>query len=196
MQSLVGSPELDLPLRAWRHLYKMVVSFEPDAIIELGRGYGNSTCVFTEAAWTTGAVVLSIGNDGNREWETGTARRLERFVGDGWFRPLTVLHDDICTVDYRAIVCNWRRVFVYWDAHGADVAAAVLVGLLPLLPVENLVVVDDIWSMGGPYLLPPKHYAGPFASLFDEVGPLWEYLRTREIPFNQGERWVSFTATL
>ena len=85
-------------------------------------------------------------------------------------------------------------MFVYWDAHGVNVAATVLAGLLPLLPADNLVVVDDVWAKDGPHLLPPQDYAGPFAWLFDEVGPLWEYLRTREIPFRQGERWISFTA--
>jgi cephalosporin hydroxylase len=194
MHDLVGSPELDLPLSAWHDLYQMVSGFEPDLIIELGRGYGNSTCVFTEAARRCGALVVSIGNDGNREWETATAPRLEPFVGHAWFQPLTVFHDDICGFDYGPVVRGRRRVFVYWDAHGVDVAAAVFAGLLPLLPAENLIVVDDVWAKDGPHLLPPEFFAGPFASLFDEVEPLWEYLGTLEIPFRQGDRSVSFTA--
>lgn len=196
MHDLVGSPEFDLPLPAWHDLYEIVAGFEPDLVLELGRGYGNSTCVFTEAAGRMHFDVVSIGNDGGREWETGTARRLKPLVGRRWFRPLTVVHSDICGFDYEAIVRGRQRVLVYWDAHGMDVAAAVLSDLLPRLPAVNLVVVDDVWPKDGPYPqpLPPEHFAGPFASLFDEIGPLWEYLRTRDVPFHQGERSVSFTA--
>ena len=34
----------------WAQLAAMALEYQPDLIIELGRGKGNSTCVFTEAA--------------------------------------------------------------------------------------------------------------------------------------------------
>jgi len=39
----------DQDLADWFKLYAFVLEYSPDLIIELGRGYGNSTCIFTEA---------------------------------------------------------------------------------------------------------------------------------------------------
>jgi hypothetical protein len=196
LHALVGSPPLDLPLADWRELYQLTVEFKPDLVLELGRGYGNSTCVFVEAVHGAGGRVVSIGNDGNREWERSTVPRLEPLVGRRWFRPLTALHADIRDVDYAAILNRRRRVLVYWDAHGRDVAETVLADVLPRLPSENLVIVDDVWPRGGPHLLPPEHQAGPFASLFDEIEPLWDYLNAAQIPFEQRSRAITFRAPL
>src|SRR3954471_14076850 len=57
MHRLFESPAFDLPLEGWRQLYDLTVAFQPDLVIELGRGWGNSTCVFTEAA--QGSAVAS-----------------------------------------------------------------------------------------------------------------------------------------
>ena len=45
----VNSPEA-LTLSQWAQLEAFALAFAPDLIVELGRGGGNSTCCFLEAA--------------------------------------------------------------------------------------------------------------------------------------------------
>jgi hypothetical protein len=194
MHRLVGSPPRDLPLENWSELYDLTVAYRPDVVLELGRGWGNSTCVFTEAANMVGCRVFSIDFDSEHAWEARTAPRLEQVVDANWFAPLTVFHDDITTFDFDPLLAGNTRTLVFWDAHGADVAEAVFGGLLPALPAENKVIVDDIWRTPNKDGLQAEYRAGPFWSLFDEVLPLWDYLTERQIGFDSGDRWISFTA--
>jgi predicted O-methyltransferase YrrM len=194
MHRLVDSPPLDLPIENWSELYDLAVAYRPDLVLELGRGCGNSTCVFTEAARLVGCRVFSIGFDSEHAWETRSAPRLEQVVDADWFALLTVLHDDITTLDFEPLLVGSTRTLVFWDAHGADVADAVLRGLLPALPADNKVVVDDIWRTPNNHGLQAEYRAGPLWSLFEEVLPLWEYLTERQIEFDSGDRWISFTA--
>jgi len=194
MHRLVDSPPLDLPLENWSDLYELTVAFRPDVVLELGRGCGNSTCVLTEAAGVVGCRVFSIGFDSEHVWDTRSAPRLEQVVDVDWFAPLTVLHDDITTLDFQPLLVGSRRTLVLWDVHGADVAEAVLGRLLPGLPAKNKVVVDDIWPTPDRYGFQAEYQAGPLWSQFEEVLPLWVYLTEREIEFEPGERWITFTA--
>jgi cephalosporin hydroxylase len=194
MHRLIDSPPLDLPLENWSDLYELTLAFRPDLILELGRGYGNSTCVFTEAANAFGCRVVSVGFDSEHAWETRSAPRLEDIVDADWFAPLTVLHEDITTLDFHGLLAGSERALVFWDAHGADVAQAVLGSLFPTLPAANRVVVDDIWAVPNRYGFEAEHRGGPLGSSFDEIVPLWEYLSERQIEFEVGDRWISFTA--
>jgi hypothetical protein len=86
MHRLIGSPPLDLPLGNWMELYDLTVALEPDLVLELGRGYGNSTCVFTEAANAVGFRVVSVGYDSEQARE-GSAPLIEELTGVDWFAP-------------------------------------------------------------------------------------------------------------
>ena len=194
LHGLVDSPALDLPLEDWPRLYDLAVAFKPDLILELGRGYGNSTCIFTEAAHATSCRVVSIGFDSEHAWETRTAPRLLPVLGADWFKPLVVLQEDLTEIDYRPLIDRSNRVLVFWDAHGRDVAEAIFERLLPALPPANQIVVDDIWSVPEKYGLRAEYQAGPFWSLFDELPPLWEYLSTQGVDYDSGDRWVTFRA--
>jgi hypothetical protein len=194
LHSLVESPSLDLPLEDWSRLYDVTLAFRPDLVLELGRGYGNSTCIFTEAAQEIGCRVTSIGFDSEHAWETRTARRLRPVVGADWFRPLNVLQQDLTKTDFRPILGESGRVLVFWDAHGTDVAQAVFDRLVPELPPANQIVVDDIWPTPEKYGLRAEYRAGPLWSLFEELPPLWEYLSARGIDYDSGDRWITFSA--
>lgn len=195
MHRLVASSPLDLPIENWPALHDLTLAFEPDLVVELGRGYGNSTCVFLEAANARRDFrVVSIDSNPQRFWQAETAPKLLPLVGSEWFAPLTVLQADIRTTDFEQVLDGSRRVLIFWDAHGADISDAVLSRLVPALPDENLIVVDDVWQSRELYGLEAEHSAGPLWSLFDEILPVWEYLSEREIAFETAERWISFTA--
>src|SRR5262249_60970035 len=49
LEEAVNAPR-DLSPNQWAQLLAFALEFRPTLILELGRGLGNSTCVFTEAA--------------------------------------------------------------------------------------------------------------------------------------------------
>src|SRR5262245_58907284 len=81
----VGRPS-DLQPYQFAQLIASCLEAAPDVILELGRGFGNSTCPFTEAANMLGGAahtrVLSLCN--SAEWDTTTVPGLKRIVTGGW----------------------------------------------------------------------------------------------------------------
>jgi hypothetical protein len=62
-----------------------------------------------------------------------------------WFSPLTIHRGDVRRFDFEAALLDARRVLVFWDAHGYDVAECVLGRLMPILATrEHLVLMHDI----------------------------------------------------
>jgi cephalosporin hydroxylase len=203
MFQIVGSPPDNLPLEDWKPLFELAVGHGPDLILELGRGYGNSTCVFTLAANELGCRVVSLGIEGKLIWEKKTTRDLTKRFGGAWLERLDALQADITETDYRPILEGAKRVFVYWDAHDDednDVSGTVINTLIPLLPPGSMVVVDDIWAAGRD-LPDVKYWAGqfpylawPFQGSFPEVEALWAYLGPRlDVAWTQHTRRVSFS---
>jgi hypothetical protein len=185
---------MDLPLEDWSRLYDLVLAFRPDLVLEPGRGCGNSTCIFTEAAHEVPCRVVSIGFDSEHAWERQTAPRLLPVVSADWFGPLVVLQGDLTKTDFQPLLDGSNRVLVFWDAHGADVAGAVFDRLLPALPAANQIVVDDVGSTPEKHGPTGEYQAGPLWSLFDERPPLREYLSNRGIDYDSGDRWITFSA--
>jgi len=134
----------DLSLPQWGHFYSLALEFRPDLIIELGRGSGNSTCVFTQAAQEIpGCRVLSycISDD----WSRVTRPRVARLVPDAWFEPLDAREQDITTIDFGAVCEGAHRVLVFWDAHGFGVADCVLARLMPtIVDRPHVVAMHDV----------------------------------------------------
>ena len=130
----------------YAQLTAAALEFRPDLIVELGRGFGNSTCAFTEAANRLGtARVLSLDQYPN--WRE-TARRLQVLVEPSWFKPLRAVETQICTFDFKRALAGAQRVLLFWDAHGFDVAEVVLGRIMPELATrEHLVIMHDILDL-------------------------------------------------
>ena len=156
------------------HWFALALDFRPEAIIELGRGAGNSTAIFTEAAHRIGTTVVK-SFDLNPGWTR--ERAVAEVVGKEWFRPLEILTCDIAQVDFLPHIQNARRVLVLWDAHGFEVSDAVLGRLLPLIAdKEHLVVCHDISD--NRVCNPERSYQGrPFWRGSEDY---YEHLRTTE----------------
>lgn len=122
----------DLVSQQAAQLLAYALEFAPDVIIELGRGYGNSTCAFTHAANLLGSGrcrVLSLC-DCNK-WQEEVVPRLSRMVPSSWFQPLQALVADIVPFDFHQVLANASRVLIFWDAHGFAVAETVLGRIMP-----------------------------------------------------------------
>lgn len=141
----VGDSRTQLPSQ-WIQLMAFALEFKPDIIIELGRGFGNSTCAFTEVCHLMApspceVVSLCI----SKSWDFHTAPRLRKIVDEEWFRPLRTFRADIIDFDFKRVVSGKKKVLVFWDAHGFDIAETVLGSLLPLISDrEHLVIMHDL----------------------------------------------------
>lgn len=144
LHEAVGDPN-SLSLNQWVHFHALALEYQPDLIIEFGRGYGNSTCAFVEAvhAYNPSARVFSMCFASC--WDQDTLPKLKAFLPEEWFRPLEAPTVDIRTVGFRAVVRDAKRVLVLWDAHGTEIADCVLSRLMPLIAGrEHFVVMHDI----------------------------------------------------
>jgi len=142
LATVVGdSTSLNLP--QWAQLMAVVREFEPDLIIELGRARGNSTVAFAEVAATSDHPLKIVSYCRSLEWR-GTRQRLASLVSEDWFTSLDIRWGDIAQADFEA-ARTAGRVIVLWDAHGFEIAEAVLARLLPLLEGRpHIVLVHDI----------------------------------------------------
>ncbi len=184
----------DLDLGTWIQLYAICLEFAPDLVLELGRGYGNSTCVFTEAAnQLVGAKVVSIGYDAERAWSSQTALRMNKVVPREWFGPLHILEQDIFNTDFAEICAQGKRIFLFWDAHGRDLAYYVLGEVLPQLQNKrHIVVVHDISDARDVDVDPsylradglPQNRLGDLVSPYEEIVPLYDFLSRNRIVYD------------
>jgi len=142
MSDAVGRPS-DLSLRQWNQLLAFALEFRPDLILELGRGHGNSTCCFLEAARhieATGGRCRLVSLCLDDTWAVQTAKRLRPLCDDSWFGRGAILRKNILEHDFEAELTPAQRVFLFWDAHGVVVADCVLSRIMPLLASRPHVV--------------------------------------------------------
>lgn len=142
-QMRVGHPG-DLPFHEWGQLMAFALEFKPDLILEIGRGYGNSTCAFTHVANILSPGSCRVVSICLSEWAE-IYKKLSKAMPAGWFAPLELYIENILTFDYLSILKNTRRVLLFWDAHGYDVAECVLGQILPIIrSKENAIIMHDI----------------------------------------------------
>ncbi len=153
----------DLAPAQWAQWYSVALGFAPDLIVELGRGRGNSTALFTQAAARLGATkVVSLCQSG--DWTSEVSGRIAGVVDRSWFDRVDARMADIIGADYEAILGRHKRVLLLWDAHGFEIAETVLGEILPRLAErEHLILLHDISD---------NRYAGISRSY--EGRPLWK----------------------
>ena len=133
------------------------------ADVALGRGRGNSTAVFGQAAARLGATrVVSLCM--SPDWDALSRPRLQQVVEPSWLDRIDARVVDILAVDYADVIGNAERVLLVWDAHGFEIAELVLGDILPRLADRaHLVLMHDISD--NRYSGAPRSYEGQ---------PLWK----------------------
>ena len=138
--------------------------------------------------------VISVGDDMVYGWASRTRPRLEPILGEDSFNPLTVVQGDVR--DFTPPPCE--RPFLFWDAHGPEVADAILDHLLPALPRgATTVVVHDISTREEAAAYPhewgyPSGWRG-LVSPFEELPLIGGWLDERDITPDQDTRMLAFT---
>jgi hypothetical protein len=147
--SRAADDPISLSLFQFVQLAAATLEFRPDLILELGRGAGNSTCLFTEAAHRLGlgpGRVLSLDIYDN--FAQHTVPRLQPHLPADWFTPLAALRQDILKFDFHSALAPARRILVFWDAHGFDVAECILGAVLPEIAGRpHLVMMHDMGDL-------------------------------------------------
>jgi hypothetical protein len=183
----------DLPLEQWPRLYERALASGADLLLEVGRGYGNSTVVPTEAAHMLNIPVVSIGFDEPPAFETITWPKLAPVVGNRWRGVLSVVQADVR--GYKRLAS--RRCFLFWDAHGEGVADAMLERLIPGLPGGSTVVVHDVPTPAEADRSPlplseyPYRWRG-FVSAFEELPLIGAWLDEHQLAHEQDTGMLAF----
>jgi hypothetical protein len=171
----VGKPG-DFTLYQWGEVFAFTLEFRPDLILELGRGFGNSTCCFLEAASRLRPAVpcRMISLDLGHSWGD-TARRLRPRCGPEWFAAGDIRVQNILDVDFARETAGARRVLVLWDAHGFEVAGHVLGSLLPAIADRpHVVLMHDLSDTRYDGHFPPEYGE---ASLWHGESATWDFFR-------------------
>jgi len=205
LQAAAGGPR-DFVQQQWVQLASTVYAFKPDLIIELGRGYGNSTCSMAIGAKMLQPLpcrILSLCL--STSFNDVTRPYLDSALTDqSLFAPLEALTCDISSYDFRADIEDARRVFIFWDAHGYDLAMGLLSGLFSQLQGKpHLAIVHDMadlkymepecrrygnesaWLKFGS--APPKYILGDVGAQYEEGIALVDFLGRNRIPFKSAE---------
>jgi len=192
MSEAVSRP-VDFGFPDWIQLYSLVMEFSPDLIIELGRGYGNSTCLFTEAVNKNGkGNVVSVGFDSEHAWEKTTVPSLKKLISPGWLEKLEIKQQDIMKIDFTEITRQAQRVLLFWDAHGKELAQFIIAQLFPIIQTkEHLIVMHDVTDTGNSVPPPPPENDAPktikiqnLTSIFEEIIPLFDFFSSNGIPYD------------
>lgn len=192
LREAVGRP-VDTSPAQWLQIYSLTLGFAPDLVLEFGRGYGNSTCIFGEAIARLGnGRLVSVGYDSEHCWETKTVPRLKNLVSPPWFESMEIVQGDIMKTDLSGYLSDAKRLLLFWDAHGIDLAYHILGNTLPSLErKENLVLVHDMTdSRYNPTdtsysdTPQPNIWMGPIFSSEEEIIPLYEFLSRNAIIFD------------
>jgi hypothetical protein len=110
-----------------------VKGWQPDLVLELGRGLGTSTALFRYLD----IPVISICR--SSYWDR-TAEVLADMEPINWKRGVNAIIGEIADQDYRLLLDAPARPMIFWEAHGYDVADAVFNGILPILNGRDVLV--------------------------------------------------------
>jgi len=134
----------DSSLAQYAQMFAITLEFKPDLIVEFGRGAGNSTAVFTEAAnQLSNCRVISVCF--SSDWQNKTSHRIVKIVPKGWFDKLDAQIADILDIQFKNLIKGKKKILFLWDAHGWDIAEYTLGKVLPILASrQHLVLVHDI----------------------------------------------------
>jgi len=133
----------DMSWSEWVQLYTLTKTYNPDFVLELGRGYGNSTLIFDSALPDDVPFVSLCLNDfgptesklknKNITFRKKTFLKTENIVGYPFQADRDLLFSKKC--------------LLFWDAHGFEVAEEALSGVLPYLTGQTLVLAHDIGDL-------------------------------------------------
>jgi hypothetical protein len=205
LEAAMGGPR-DFIRQQWLQIASVVYDFKPDLILELGRGYGNSTC-----AMAVGMKMLRPGECRlislclSNSFAEVSRPYLDANLGDRTLLSrVEALNGDIAAFDFAPYIERSKRILVFWDAHGYELALDILARVYPLLKSKpHLTLVHDmadlkflgdayrrydstaLWNSKGS--APAKYVLGDVGSQYDEGIALVDFLGRNRLSFRSAE---------
>ena len=129
----------------WAQLISVVLEFQPDLIIELGRGGGNSTCAFilgaNKLAFPARVVSICLSTC----WRQKTLPRIKDLISSEELELLNAYETNILIFNFLPILQKAKKILLFWDAHGFDIAECILGEIMPQLQNKlHIVVCHDM----------------------------------------------------
>ena len=205
LEQAMGGPQ-DFLRQQWLQLTSVVYDFKPDLIIELGRGYGNSTCAMAVAAKMLrpnpcSILSLCLSNVFNSICRPHLSANLS---DPSLLEAITPLEADILKYDFEPAITSAKRIFIFWDVHGYDVAQVILTRLIRSIAERpHLAIVHDMAdlsffpaefrgydaaSLWAPYgTAAPKYILGDVGSQYEEGIALVDFLGRNQVCFYSAE---------
>lgn len=203
LQKLMGEPR-DFVHQQWLQITSLIYEFNPDLIIELGRGHGNSTCAMALSAYHLGSKVdfLSVCLSANFGQESRPYLS-ERLCDPLFLSIVDAQIADIANFDFRRRIDDARRCFIFWDAHGLELSKIILQRIIkPVSDKEHCVVVHDMADLHyhteahrtcapEPWIelgtVPPRFILGDVGMQYEEGVALVDFMRRNRNPFRSAE---------
>jgi Cephalosporin hydroxylase len=179
IRSLVDEPG-NLTVLQGLQLYALALEYRPDIIIELGRGYGNSACVFASAIIANGHGRL-VSFDLDTLWHKLTVPKLHASSLATLAPLVDARTQDIATVDFKQLTRDAQKILVFWDAHGWQAADGVLCRLLPAIADrDHIVACHDVTDSR--HIDVPRSYDGQF---------FWRGPELKEVSARYNIGWIN-----
>ncbi|MDJ0814945.1 MAG: hypothetical protein QNJ58_02035 [Desulfobacterales bacterium] len=173
--------EHDFTFDDWEILFHVLENYLPDYIFEVGRGAGNTTCVFLEHCRRHSAVEF-LSLDLYDHWNLFTTDRLpEDFLDkNGGYKLLRQNFLDSDIEIEQIIKGNWNRLFLFWDVNDVDATKYLTTNMLPYLGNRNtLFALHDVGHKTG---RPRRYHWRDYESLYQDFEVIGKFLDLYDWP--------------
>ena len=160
LKALLDCSHMVMQPEDYATIFATVLEYKPDLVIEVGRNFGNTTCILTEAVQSLpGTTVLSICL--TNHWESTTLPAIKSLTSADWLRRLDARVMNVMDLDIAEVLKGKRRVFFLLDAHGWDVAEYMLSAVMPeLVRRDHMLFIHDV--------IFPRHFADVYEKYFPD----------------------------
>ncbi|HMK78767.1 MAG TPA: hypothetical protein VK438_03920 [Xanthobacteraceae bacterium] len=140
-------------------LAAVVLDRRPDVILDLGTGSGGSSAAMAVAAGHNRHGTVETFDLTDR-WGNEIAPKLAAVDRSRW-APVRQHAGDLTQFDYATLLKNARSALVFWDAHGFEVADAVLGRIMPVIAdLSHVVICHDVVDNRFPGPTTARSYGG------------------------------------
>jgi hypothetical protein len=184
---MMDFPE-EMPFSDWLMLYSLTLQHGPRRVVEIGRGFGSSTCVFAEAAHALGASFVSYDLE-HGQW-AATLPKVVRMMGKGWLPREGLAGVDFMLVHPKQVVPGGERTLLFLAPHDRDHASHIVTHIFPRLGPEDLIIVRNVTDFGSGLIeaVPVQWCFESYCSPFESLAVLHEYWQGHNTPVRSPAR--------
>ncbi len=156
----------DFPFDDWEILFHLLENYNPSLILEVGRGAGNTTCVFLDYCHRHSHARL-ISVDLYDNWHQHSAGLLPQAILEK-AEPHALLHQDFADFNCHTVTGGqWDKLFIFWDLSDRDATERLVSKMLP--PLANRDVIVAVHDVGLNTGRPQRFHWREYESLYPDL---------------------------